>query len=89
MILNLKNWINLERRLIQLKIEREALKKETDEASKKRLENLEKEIKKLEKEYSDLEEVWKAEKAALQGAQTIKSELEKRTIRIRNSASCW
>lgn len=67
----------LERRLIQLKIEREALKKETDEASKKRLENLNTEIKKLEKEYSDLEEIWKAEKALLQGAQQLKEELEK------------
>lgn len=67
----------LERRLIQLKIEREALKKETDDASKKRLEKLQDEIKKLEKEYSDLEEVWKSEKAALHGTQHIKAELDK------------
>lgn len=67
----------LDRRLIQLKIEREALKKESDEASTKRLENLETEITRLEKESSDLEEVWKSEKAALQGAQHIKSELER------------
>jgi len=67
----------LERRLIQLKIEREALKKETDEASKKRLDALEKEIEKLEREYSDLEEIWKAEKAAVQGTQHIKEELER------------
>lgn len=67
----------LERRLIQLKIEREALKKETDEASKKRLQHLEDEIKKLDKEYGDLEEVWKAEKAVLHGAQKLKEELEK------------
>ncbi|MEN8259148.1 MAG: ATP-dependent chaperone ClpB, partial [Pseudomonadota bacterium] len=66
----------LERRLIQLKIEREALKKETDEASKKRLSTLESEIDVLEKEYSDLEEIWKAEKAALQGAASIKERLE-------------
>lgn len=66
----------LERRLIQFKIEREALKKEVDEATKKRLKDLEKEISRLEKEYSDLEEVWKAEKAVLQGAQHIKGELE-------------
>ncbi len=66
----------LERRLIQLKIEREALKKEADEASKKRLQQLQEEITKLEKNYSDLEEVWKAEKAALQGAQQIKEALE-------------
>jgi ATP-dependent Clp protease ATP-binding subunit ClpB len=67
----------LERRLIQFKIEREALKKETDPASQKRLETLENEIKKLEKEYADLEEVWKAEKASLQGTQHIKEQLEK------------
>lgn len=67
----------LERRLIQFKIEREALKKETDPASQKRLENLEKEIKKLEKEYADLEEIWKAEKVSLQGTQSIKEQLEK------------
>ncbi|HYF97780.1 MAG TPA: ATP-dependent chaperone ClpB, partial [Coxiellaceae bacterium] len=66
----------LERRLIQLKIEHEALKKETDEASLKRLKDLEEQIQKLEKEYSDLEEIWKAEKANLQGAQQIKEELE-------------
>ena len=67
----------LDRRLIQLKIEREALKKETDEASKKRLATLEGEIKKLEKEYSDLEEVWKSEKAAVHGAQHIKEALDR------------
>lgn len=67
----------LERRLIQLKIEREALKKESDVASKKRLANLTKEIEKLEKEYFDLEEVWKAEKLTLQGSQQIKEELER------------
>jgi ATP-dependent Clp protease ATP-binding subunit ClpB len=67
----------LERRLIQLKIEREALKKETDEASKKRLELLEEEITRLGKEFSDMEEVWKAEKAELLGTQHIKSELER------------
>ena len=70
----------LERRLIQLKIEREALKKETDEASKKRLNKLEEEIKFLEKEYADLDEVWKAEKASLQGTQHIKSELERARV---------
>ncbi|OGT70447.1 MAG: ATP-dependent chaperone ClpB [Gammaproteobacteria bacterium RIFCSPLOWO2_02_FULL_57_10] len=67
----------LERRLIQLKIEREALKKEEDEASRKRKEKLADEIKKLELEFSDLEEIWKAEKASVQGAQSIKSNLEK------------
>ncbi len=67
----------LDRRIIQLKIEREALKKETDEASRKRLSTLEDALKALEKEYSDLEEVWKAEKASVQGAAQIKEELER------------
>ena len=72
----------LERRLIQLKIEREAVKKEKDEASKKRLSLIEGEIKKLEKEYADLEDVWKAEKAQVQGSQHIKEELEKLKIEM-------
>ncbi|ALO46769.1 ATP-dependent chaperone ClpB [Pseudohongiella spirulinae] len=67
----------LERRLIQLKIEREALKKEEDEASRKRLEKLAEDISRVEKEYADLEEIWKAEKASVQGTQSIKSNLEK------------
>jgi len=67
----------LERRLIQLKIEREAVKKEKDEGSRKRLGLIEEEIERLEKEYSDLEEIWKAEKAQVQGSQHIKEELEK------------
>src|SRR5688500_5834821 len=67
----------LERRIIQLKIEREALKKESDEASKKRLNALDEQIKGLEKEYSDLEEVWKAEKASVQSAAHIKEEIER------------
>jgi len=67
----------LDRRLIQLKIERVALKKESDEASKKRLGILETEIDKLQKEYSDLEEVWKAEKAQVHGAQHIKEALDR------------
>src|SRR5438552_1569552 len=67
----------LDRRLIQLKIEREAVKKEKDEASKKRLAAIEEEIKRLEREYADLDEVWQAEKAQLQGTQHIKEELEK------------
>jgi len=66
----------LYRRLIQLKIEQVALKKEADAASKKRLEMLEEEIADLEKEYSDLEEIWKAEKASLQGSASIKEKLE-------------
>ncbi|WP_027330641.1 ATP-dependent chaperone ClpB [Marinimicrobium agarilyticum] len=66
----------LERRLIQLKIEREAVKKDEDEASKKHLEKIEADIDRLEREYVDLDEVWRAEKAALQGSQEIKSNLE-------------
>lgn len=68
---------SLDRRIIQLKIEREALKKETDEASKKRLEKLADELKKLEEKCAGLEEIWKTEKAALQGAQTLKGDLER------------
>ncbi len=67
----------LERRLIQLKIEREALKKESDVASNKRRDNLESEISQLEREFSDLEEVWKSEKAALQGTTHVKEALER------------
>jgi len=67
----------LDRRLIQLKIEREAVKKEKDESSKKRFAAIEAEIARLEKEYSDFEEIWKAEKAQVQGSQHIKEEIEK------------
>jgi len=67
----------LDRRLIQLKIEQEAMKKETDEGSKKRLSILKDEIADLEREYSDLEEIWKAEKAVVQGSQGVKEELER------------
>ncbi|MEH6636835.1 MAG: ATP-dependent chaperone ClpB [Halioglobus sp.] len=66
----------LERRLIQLKIEREAVKKDTDPAAKKQVELLDEEIDKAEREFSDLEEIWKAEKASVQGAAQIKSDLE-------------
>ena len=66
----------LERRLIQLKIEREAVKKEKDEASKKRMQLIEDEIKKLEREYADLEEIWKAEKGAAQGTANVKEEID-------------
>ena len=72
----------LERRIIQLKIEREALKKEKDEASKKRLQVLEETLKGLEKEYADLEEVWKAEKAVVQGTAAIKEELERARLEL-------
>ena len=67
----------LDRRIIQLKIEREAVKKETDEASQKRLALLEDEIARLTREYADLEEVWKAEKAQVQGSAHIKEEIDK------------
>ncbi|MGB5551389.1 MAG: ATP-dependent chaperone ClpB [Thermoanaerobaculia bacterium] len=67
----------LERRLIQLKIQREALKKEKDKASKQRLKDLEAEIKVLEREFADLEEIWKAEKATLEAAAQIKEDLER------------
>ena len=67
----------LERRLIQQKIQREALKKERDKASKQRLADLEETIEELEREFSDLEEIWKAEKAAVQGTTHIKEELER------------
>ena len=72
----------LDRRLIQLKIEREAVKKEKDEASIKRLGLIEDEIKRLEKEYSDLEEVWKAEKAQVHGSAHIKEEIDKLRLQI-------
>jgi ATP-dependent Clp protease ATP-binding subunit ClpB len=67
----------LDRRLIQLKIEREAVKKEKDAASKKRLELIEQEISKLEREYADLDEVWRAEKAQVAVTQHIKEEIDK------------
>ena len=66
----------LDRRLIQLKIEREAVKREKDEASKKRLALIEDEIRKLDKEYADLDEVWKAEKAVVQGGAAVKEEID-------------
>jgi len=72
----------LERRIIQLKIEREALKKDTDEASRKRLQALDDQLSELEKEYADLEEVWKAEKASVQGAAHIKEELERARLEL-------
>jgi ATP-dependent Clp protease ATP-binding subunit ClpB len=71
-----------ERRLIQLKIQREALKKEKDAESKQRLADLETEIAKLEREFNDLEEVWKAEKATLQGATKIKEQIEQARIEL-------
>ena len=70
----------LERRLIQLKIEHEALKKETDQASRQRLADINAVIKTAEKEFADLEEIWKTEKAALHGSQKIKSDLEQARV---------
>ena len=67
----------LERRIIQLKIEREALNKESDDASRKRLDDLQEQLVELEREFGDLEEVWKSEKAAMQGATHLKEELER------------
>jgi ATP-dependent Clp protease ATP-binding subunit ClpB len=72
----------LERRIIQLKIEREALNKESDDASRKRLDDLESQLAELEKDFSDLEEIWKAEKAAMQGTTHIKEELERSRLEL-------
>ncbi|TAK43689.1 MAG: ATP-dependent chaperone ClpB [Betaproteobacteria bacterium] len=72
----------LDRRLIQLRIEREAVKKEKDEASQKRLVLIEQEIARLERDYADLEEVWKAEKAQVAGSQHVKEELEKLKLQM-------
>jgi ATP-dependent Clp protease ATP-binding subunit ClpB len=75
----------LDRRLIQLKIEREAVKKEKDEASQKRFSLIEEEISKLEREYADLEEIWKAEKAGVQGSQQIKEEIERLRLQMEDA----
>ncbi|MBK1617007.1 ATP-dependent chaperone ClpB [Lamprobacter modestohalophilus] len=72
----------LDRRLIQLKIEREALKKESDDASKKRLRDLEEQIQVLGREFSDLDEIWKSEKAAVQGTAHIKEELDRARVEM-------
>ncbi|WP_080216143.1 AAA family ATPase, partial [Salmonella enterica] len=72
----------LDRRIIQLKLEQQALMKESDEASKKRLDMLNEELDDKERQYSELEEEWKAEKASLSGTQTIKAELEQAKIAI-------
>ncbi len=72
----------LERRIIQLKIEREALKKESDDASKKRRRDLEAELDDLEKQFADLEEIWLAEKAAMQGTTHLKEELERARLEL-------
>lgn len=72
----------LDRRIIQLKIEREALTKENDPASTKRLADLEADIEKLEKEYADFEEIWNAEKAVVQGSQHVKEELDKARVEL-------
>ena len=72
----------LERRIIQFKIEREALKKESDEASRKRLSDLDEQLGELEKQFSDLEEIWKSEKAAVQGTTHLKEELERARLEL-------
>ncbi len=72
----------LERRIIQLKIEREALKKESDDASIKRLKDLDEQLAVLEREFADLEEIWKAEKAAMQGTTHLKEELERARLEL-------
>ena len=72
----------LDRRLIQLKIEREAVKREKDEASQKRLALIEEEIVRLGREYADLEEIWKAEKATVQGSQHLKEEIERTRLQM-------
>lgn len=72
----------LERRMIQLKIEREAMKKEKDEASQKRLQLIEEELGSLEREYADLEDVWKSEKASAQGSEQIRKEIDQIRIQI-------
>ena len=72
----------IDRRLIQLKIEREAVKRESDSASKKRLDGIEAEIDRLNKEYSDLDEIWKAEKSVVQGAQDVKEEIDQVKLQI-------
>ena len=72
----------LDRRLIQLKIEREAVRKEKDEASKRRFNLIEEEIVKLDKDYSDLEEIWKAEKAQVQGSAHIKEAIDKLKVQM-------
>ena len=75
----------LDRRAIQLKIEREALRKEKDEASKRRLEDLEKLIAEVEKEYADLDEIWKSEKASLAGTHQVQAELERARLEFENA----
>jgi len=75
----------LDRRLIQLKIEREAVKREKDEGSKKRMVLIEEEIDKLSREYADLEEIWKAEKASVQGSAHIREEIEKIRLQMEDA----
>lgn len=75
----------LERKLIQLKIEREAVKKDEDEAARKRLEKIDHDIEQLEREYADLDEIWRSEKAALQGSQEIKTQLEQARLDLESA----
>ncbi|SHF23739.1 ATP-dependent Clp protease ATP-binding subunit ClpB [Lampropedia hyalina DSM 16112] len=75
----------LDRRIIQLKIEREAMKKETDDASQKRLSLIEEELSKVEREYADLEEIWKAEKASAQGTEQLRKDLDQLRFQIQEA----
>jgi len=75
----------LERKLIQLKIEREAVKKDEDEAARKRLDKINQDIENLEREYADLDEIWRSEKAALQGSQDIKTKLEQARLDLESA----
>ncbi len=75
----------LERRMIQLKIEREAMKKETDEASQKRLALIEEDLSKIEREYADMEEIWKAEKADAMGSEQIRKEIDQIKFQIQEA----
>lgn len=75
----------LERKLIQLKIEREAVKKDEDEAARKRLDKINQDIEGLEREYADLDEIWRSEKAALQGSQGVKSNLEQARLDLESA----
>ena len=79
----------LDRRLIQLKIEREALNRDTDEASQKRLQGLDNEISDLDRQYADLEEIWGAEKVAVYSVQSVKEELDYTRQALETSQTCW
>ena len=81
--------ISLSADLIQLKIEKEAVRKEKDEASKKRLKTIEHDIKESERAFNDLEAVWKSEKILLSGTHDIKEKIEQAKLEDGQSKSCW